>query len=435
MRIKILGIIIILIITSITFLTILVNNHAKAETIIEPDSSHSPIKKYFTTKKILWTLDDYFIHKDHHPPHKGFYGLTKKITGYGGHVNIMVIFTTETFTKPYDNKIIKYSVVRDFKWDQEKIDKSLDFFSQQNVYAQCHGWNHSAELNTISEKDAYTLVYYTMMNWLDNYNIKPNFFLAHASTGNYNLTLALKKFSENYWPVYGEQFRWFNSDLFPITKRDSPAVEYVGKGIYVAMFDPLFGCDWDVPCETLDDAKNLFNKSSENMEILFIRGHPNFLNETDDQTQKSLILWEDWIDWIYQNHNLININHTQAIYYNTDRENFRVVFNNPDKITIDMLNCSYDHNILFTQPYDNKSYNWTLENKNGNLVGFVTDDVYIKLEKGNKYILSTTDNVDISDSPVSIQSESSNEPEETSGFISVLFFISLIIVYFLKKKK
>ena len=98
--------------------------------------------KYFTTKKILWTFDDYKIQSDCHPPHKGFDGLTKKINGYGGHVNIMVIFTKKSYTEPYDNELRNYSVVDEFGWSKDKINASLEFFKRSKVYPQCHGWNH-----------------------------------------------------------------------------------------------------------------------------------------------------------------------------------------------------------------------------------------------------------------------------------------------------
>jgi hypothetical protein len=348
------------------------------------DSDQSPIRKYFTTKKILWTFDDYRIELNHHPPHKGFGGLSQQIANYGGHVNIMTVFTRESFTKPYNNKIKNYSVINDFGWNQNKIDKSIEFFNQPNIYPQCHGWNHSADLNNANLSFAYEIMNYSLWNWQNNFNIKPNFFLGHSTSGNYNITKALQDFSKNYWPVYGENFRWNEKNKFPIGSRDAPAIEYICKPQYIGYFDPLFGCDWSNPCETLQEAQELFNTSyyDDNKEIIFIRGHPSFLNDTNQM--ENLILWQDWIDWIYKEHKLINLNHTEIIHYNMDRYNFKIRRNDENNYTIDLTNCIYDHNILFTNPH-NDITSWILYSENWEYIDEIINDSFIKLESGKEY--------------------------------------------------
>ena len=44
---------------------------------IKADSLESPINKYFNTKKITWSFDDYYMERDY-PPHKGFDGLSQR---------------------------------------------------------------------------------------------------------------------------------------------------------------------------------------------------------------------------------------------------------------------------------------------------------------------------------------------------------------------
>ena len=431
MNIKLISISIILIVCLISFTNAIKIDNVKAKSYIEADSHDSPIRKYFSTKKILWTFDDYYIHKNHYPPHKGFDGLTSKITDYGGHVNIMVIFTNEWQTGIFQNEIRNYSVVQDFEWPQEKINKSLEFFRRNNIYPQCHGWNHSADLNGASLSEAYKIINFTLWNWKNNYDIEPNFFLGHGTSGNYNITLALKHFSDKYWNVYGENFRWYDPDLFPNPSRDAPAVEYIGKAEYVAMFDPCFGCSWGTPCETLKEAQDLFDTSSENKEIVFIRCHPSFLNDTDEETKAYLNLWEDWIDWIYQNHNLININHTQAIGYITDRYNFKLEKVSPDTFIIDLISCKFDHKILFTQPYDNKYYNWTLSDEKGKIIGEFYEDEFFELESGVKYSFSAIENIDLKEE----ESKIVDDEDSTPGFEILIFLFAIIFLYFLKIKK
>jgi len=431
MKLKIITTIIVLLICIISLAILIEYDVVKAKEVIKPDSSQSPIRKYFTNKKIIWTFDDYYIHKDHHPPHKGFEGLTNKITGYNGHVNIMVIFTNEWQTNKFQNEIRNYSVVQDFGWPQEKINKSLEFFKRSNVYPQCHGWNHSANLNGASLKESYKIINFTLWNWKNNYNIKPNFFLGHGTNGNYNITLALKHFSDKYWTIYGENFRSLDPDLFPNPSLDAPAVDYIGKAEYVAMLDPLFGCSWGTPCKTLEEAQDLFDTSSENKEIIFIRGHPKFLNETDQKNREYLKLWEDWIDWIYQDHDLININHTKAIYYIADRHNFKIDKINSNTFIIDLADCKFNHNILFTQPYDNKYYNWTLNDEEDKIIGDIYEDKFFQLEKGHIYSFSTIEDIE----PLDKESILIDSGEPAPGFELIIFLFSIIFLYFLKINK
>jgi hypothetical protein len=317
---------------------------------IAVESVESPIRKYFTTPKILWTFDDYSIQYHHNPPHKGFGGLTERINSYGGYVEIMVIFTTETSTKPFGNELRNYSVINDLGYSPSDIAASLEFFSRPNVEVGSHGWNHTGNLNYVNLSFAYKMINFTMWNWENNYHITPHFFLGPSTTGNYNITFALKRFSERYWTVYGENFRWYDKRLFPNASRSSPAVEYIEKPSYVVEFDPLFGESWGTPCKNVSEAMDLYNRSSEGKEIIFIRGHPRSLNGTDQNAKENLSYWEQWIDWIYQTHELININHVEAIYYNIDRSFFKVVKNNENNFTIDLTNCTFNHSVLFSKP-------------------------------------------------------------------------------------
>lgn len=390
--------------------------------VILPESSESPIRKYFITKKILWTFDDYRIDSDHHPPHKGFGGLSEKINGYGGHVNIMMIFTDESDTAPYGNEIRNYSVVDEFAWSQDNINASMEFFNRSKIYPQCHGWNYSsAELNSANMSFAHKIINYTLWNWKNNFNITPRFFLGASTSGNYNITLALKHFSEKHWNVYGENFRWYNSALFPNPSRDAPAVEYIGMADFVCMLDPLFGCGWGSPCKTVEEAQEMFDTCSQNKEIVFIRGHPNFLNGTDQKAIESLTLWENWIDWIYQEQNLININHTEAVQYNTDRYNYRVEKNKIDNFTIDTTSCKFNHNVLFTKPYGDIDRKWTLYDGNRKYVGEMQSDTFFELESGAKYYFVTNDDFGTSN--------------KTSGFEAIVTIAAIAIALLVLRGK
>jgi len=348
---------------------------------VPADGLGSPIEKYFTTPKILWTFDDYQIGYNEHPPHKGYGGLSERITSYGGNVNIMTYFTTPDSTAPFNNQIRNYSVVNDFGWSKNSINASLEFFSWPGVTPACHGWNHSENLNHANLSFAYKIINYTLWNWKNNYNITPHFFLGPGTSGNYNVTLALKRFSEMYWPVYGENFRADDHNLFP--NGSKPAIEYIGQASYVAMFDPLFGQNWSTPCKTLKEAQDLYNTSSKGKEILFIRGHPNILNSTSESS--NLTLWQQWIDWIYQTHQLININHTEAIQYNIDRYKFKVEKNSNTNYTIDLTQCKFNHKLLFSSPIENDLRPWKLYTQDGRFIGRIQGDTFLKIEPGLKY--------------------------------------------------
>lgn len=365
------------------------NNPQDVSIEIAVEHTDSPIRKYFTTPKILWTFDDYMIPYHHHPPHKGFGGLTEQVNSYGGFVQIMVIFTSEAYTKPFGNQFRNYSVVDDFGYSQSDIAASLEFFSRPKVTAACHGWNHTQNLNHINLSLAYNIINYTLWNWKNNYGIIPHFFLGPGTSGNYNLTWAMKRFSQTYWPVYGENFRWFDAKLFQNASRNSPAVDYIERPSYTIEFDPLFGASWGTPCKNLQEAMDLFNRSSAGKEIILVRGHPNFLNGTDKKATENLSYWQQWIDWIYQNHDLININHTTAIYYNIDRYQFKVLKHNEEKYTIRLNNCSYSHSVLFSKPF-NSTKHWAVYDQNNMIIADVQGDTFVQLNPGTHYYFRGT---------------------------------------------
>jgi hypothetical protein len=355
--------------------------------IIEPDSFQSPIRKYFITQKILWTFDDYWINSNYYPPHKGFGGLSEQIHSYGGIVGINCVFIPSWIGAKFGNEIRNYSVVPEFSqytsgYSQAHIDKSLEFFSRSYIEPECHGWNHSEDLNHATLSFAYTIVNYTLWNWYNNYHVKPNFWLGHSSYGNYNISLALKKFSEKYWTVYAEYFKTDDTDRFP--NHIKPAVEYIGP-----FFDPAFGESWDPACKTVAEAQQLFTAYAQGKEILAVRGHPDFLNGTNQRATQNLTKWQQFINWIYQTHTLINIHHTEAIEYKIDRNNFIVIENSPTSFTIDLTGCTFDHNVLFTNPDGTNQRNWILSDQNGHYIGTVRDDVFLLLKNGVKYFLST----------------------------------------------
>ena len=379
--------------------------------IIEPDSPQSPIRKYFTTQKIIWTFDDYKIEDDYYPPHKGFGGLSQQIGAYGGYVGINCIFMPKWIGEKFGNEIRNYSAVPEFsnytsKFSQAHINLSLEFFNQSYIEAECHGWNHSEYLNNASLSFAYTIVNYTLWNWYNNYHIKPRLWLGHHTDGNYNVSVALKKFSEKYWTIYAEDFNVDDPERFP--NHIEPAVEYIGN-----FFDPYFGCDFGRPCKNITVAQQNFTAYAEGKEIVGVRGHPYFLNDTDQRATENLTKWQQFIDWEYQTHTYININHTEAIQYKIDRENFTVEINSEANYTINLTRCLFDHNVLFTNPDETNQRNWTVYDQTGNYIGTVQDDVFLRLKHGANYFLRINSELN---TPPNIPSN----PSPTDAAINVL---------------
>ena len=395
---------------------------------LSADDLGSPLHHFFSYKKILWTFDDYMIQYDHHPPHKGFYGLPMRIADYGGHVNIMVIFTDHYYASKIGNEIRNVSVIDEFGISPDHINKSLAFFHHPHIYAQCHGWANSVELNKITLADAYHLINHTLWNWDNNYGIHPHFFLGHSKNGNYNITLALQRFSDTYWPMYGENIRWYDPGLFPTVSPEAPAIDFVLQSNHATEIDPLFGCDWGAPCETLADAKTLFETYSQDKEVILIRGHPDFLNNTDTHSQQALSMWESWIDWIFSEHDIINMNHTKAIHYNKDRHHFNVSKKHQDTFIIDLSNCSYDHQVLFTQPYQEEYYNWTLIDEKDNCIGIIYNDTYLDVQAGHVYTFRAFDMPQGEDTQTSLENSSQATPGfplislALAGYIVILFY-------------
>ena len=372
--------------------TILVTNTKADGTIISPDGLDSPIRKYFTTQKILWTFDDYYISENQYPPHKGFGGLSQRIGSYGGYVGINCVFAPDWIINKYGNEIRNYSVIPEFSkytsgFSQTQINKSLAFFNLSYIEAESHGWNHAENLNYASLSYAYNIINFTLWNWYNNYHIKPSMWLGHNLDGNYNISVALKKFSEKYWIVYAEDLRVQNEQRFPNHKAE---VEFIGT-----FFDPTFGCNWGTPKITVVQAKQKFTTFAQGKDIVPVRCHPAFLNGTNQQATENLTKWQQFIDWIYQNHTYINMKHPEAVEYKVDRNNFSVIQINSTSYVIDLTNCKYDHNVLFTNPNGNNQITWTVRDNLGNYIGSVNNDVFLMLKNGIQYTLSTTPTINL----------------------------------------
>jgi len=196
---------------------------------IEPDGSQSPIRRYFTTQKIIWSLDDFYISSS--SKLYKFKTVADEITKYDGNVNINIVFADSSLEP--GSEVRNYSVIEEFGWSQSQINSCLNFFEQKGVYPQSHGWNHSENLNHASLRLAKEIVYHSLWNLKNNFGIEAHFFLGHNYDGNYNITLAMKTFSDNYWTVYGEHFDYVG---------DESAIEFITQSPWVTYpIDPLFG--------------------------------------------------------------------------------------------------------------------------------------------------------------------------------------------------
>jgi PKD repeat protein len=157
---------------------------------------------------------------------------------------------------------------------------------------------------------------------------------------------------------------------------------------------------------------------SQGKEIVPIRGHPSFLNGTDQRATENLTNWQQFIDWVYQPpHTYININHTEAIQYNIDRYNFTVEKNSPQNFTINLTRCMFNHNVLFTNPDGTSQRNWTLYDQTGKYIGVVRNEVFLRLENGIKYFLTT-------ESEPNTPPNMPSSPSPTNGSIGNLLSLS-----------
>ena len=220
------------------------------------------------------------------------------------------------------------------------------------------------------------------------------------------------------------------SFLFPEVSPDAPAIDFVLQSEYATEIDPLFGCDWGTPCETLEDAKTFYNTYTNDKEVILIRGHPDFLNNSDEHSQQALALWESWIDWIFTEHDIINMNHTKAIHYNKDRHQFKVTRESKDSFVIDLRDCLYDHNILFTQPYMGEYYNWTILDGQDHCVGMVYNDSYLDVQAGHVYSFKTFDIPMGDDKQIPLDDLS----EDTPGFPFIIIVIAgcMVLIFYRK---
>ena len=109
--------------------------------------------------------------------------------------------------------------------------------------------------------------------------------------------------------------------------------------------------------------------------------------------------------------------------------NYKIEKIKDNKFTIDLSECNFDHNILFTQPYNGEKYNWTVIDEEGNNIGEYQDDKFIELKGGIKYSLITNDKID----PEKEKIENKNNSKSTPGFIFIIL-LSVIACFIIFKK-
>ena len=98
-----------------------------------------------------------------------------------------------------------------------------------------------------------------------------------------------------------------------------------------------------------------------------------------------------------------------------------------NNFTIDLSECKFDHNVLFSTPYENMDIEWEIHDDNGEYIGDVVNDTFYELKAGDMYYFSSND-----ESLIEIEQD-----RETPSFEFITVMISLVfscIYVFIKKR-
>jgi len=300
---------IVILVLSILIVNIFIN--VSLAKIIDLSSEKSPIKETYEKRIIIWNFDDLLI------THKGVYYNAWKynienITKYGGYVGLGFIAGT--------NETLFHARPQNLTYTQEDIARINQLVSDKNVFFFYHDWNHSWYENpngsiwTKSLSEQRESLNYTIWTIYNNFGYNWTTFLGGGLNSNYNTTIILSE----------------RNILLLAMGHDSKIAQGC-KYIYEP-HDKIASIKYMNPTDSIAQWEENFTKMYNNFSILDIGSHPNdFVGKINKQKD-----WANFTEWIYSNHNLINMNYTDAYMYKHDLESIHLDKYNDTNY---LLNC------------------------------------------------------------------------------------------------
>ena len=366
---------------------------------INPISDNSPIKETFDKKIIIWNFDDIRITDAYSLRGALFISMTENVTKQGGYVGWGFI--------PGANETPSYPPPQNLTYKQENIVRFNDLTSNEYIFMFYHDWNHNWYLegyespwlqNLSLQRQTMNHIIWTFYN---NFRYNLSSFLGGGSITNYNTTLVLAE--RNILLLYGN---------IHITQ-----VADGCRYLHLSDDELILGWKYLEGTDGIDSWKENFTRLYEKYAIIRIGSHPFGFNKT------TLDEWAEFTQWVYTNHNLANMNYSDAYNYKHDFHSIQLIKHNDQIYTLSLKDAFKPLEIKWSEPG-----NWIVEyainqTKYGNLnVSFVSESIILK--SGSEYTIRLASSI-----------VNTKENQNTSGFELFLVIYALTLILFFKGKK
>ena len=267
---------------------------------MDPNSELNPIIETFDNKIIIWRFDDIRITNGvlNDSRLNNYIKMTDNITIYGGYVGWGFIpgSIPGNWAPPPQN----------LTYPQERIDVIKTVTADEQISLWLHDWNHSwysegygPSIWTKSIEEQREALNHTIWTFYNNFGYYPPVFSAGGSQGNVNTTIVLAE--------RDILLLWGGSSYEPADER----LRFLG--MHSVRHDSyIFGLDYYNRENILEDMKDEFTKRYNSLRILQVMLHPAGWNET------TIPIFAEFTEWVYTNHDLVNMNYTNAYNYKHD---------------------------------------------------------------------------------------------------------------------
>jgi hypothetical protein len=262
--------------------------------ILNDNVKAGPILPHIS-RVLIWNFDDYNIQAENSSSIYRFKSMIENVTAHGGYIGISY---TSTFSHISPQNIT-------YTTSEKNNFNSLIGYNRS--FAFYHGFNHSVVSGSYAEQKVF--FNYCISDFYNNFGYNLNTWLSPGATGNNNTSvLCVEKNLIVIWA--GSSWVDYDPDL--------KYLDIPGTSTTHVQLEKRIGFEWpnDLKFKSLKEMKSSFNKVYNNSLYVHISSHPYRVGSPfqGNETQ-NLKNFSDFVDWIYSEHNIKNMNYTDAYNY------------------------------------------------------------------------------------------------------------------------
>jgi hypothetical protein len=310
---------------------------------------------------------------------------------------------------------------KNLTYPPERVDVFNNLTSDEKISLWLHDWNHSwytgehgPSVWTKSLKQQREALNHTIWTFYNNFGYYPPVFSAGGSRGNTDTTVVLSE--RDILLLYG------GSQYEPPDER----LRYLT--LPSSQDSVLFGLDYYDHENILEDMKKTFtdNYDKDNVCLLQIMLHPSGWNET------TIPVFAEFTEWVYTNHNLTNMNYTDAYNYKHDLECLQLDKHDDGYYSISYFDAYDPFEITWNEPGD-----WIVTYANDTTYGTLNvtshSDTSI-LQPGFEYVIrSTSYSSDLDEDKIDSTDTIKQDDQIPFTNILLILLITSLVIYSLFK--